>query len=119
MTVVLIGGKDPARTCAAAEIGSKAAGLALMAAAGVPVPPAFVLPVSLCAGINAGDPEAARELDDGLRDGIAFLERATGKRFGDRRAPLLVSARSGAARSMPGMLDTVLDVGAKIGRAHV
>jgi pyruvate,orthophosphate dikinase len=112
VTVGLIGGEKPARTYAADEIGSKAAGLALMAAAGVPVPPAFVLPVSLCAGINAGDRAAARELDDGLRDGIAFLERASGKRFGDRRAPLLVSARSGAARSMPGMLDTVLDIGA-------
>src|SRR5262249_48303473 len=50
--------------------------------------------------------------DDGLRGGIAFLERASGKRFGGRRAPLLVSARSGAARSMPGMLDTVLNIGA-------
>jgi pyruvate,orthophosphate dikinase len=51
-------------------------------------------------------------MEDGLGKGIAFLERATGRRFGDRRAPLLVSVRSGAARSMPGMMDTVLDVGA-------
>ena len=48
---------------------------------------------------------------EGLREGMAFLEKATGRRFGDRRQPLLVSVRSGAARSMPGMLDTVLDVG--------
>ena len=53
----------------------------------------------------------ARDLADGLTEGIAFLENTTGKRFGDRRRPLLVSVRSGAARSMPGMLDTVLDVG--------
>jgi pyruvate,orthophosphate dikinase len=111
MTIVMIGGDRPAATDAADEIGGKAAGLARMAAAGVPVPPAFVLPISLCARINAGDPEATRELDDGLRQGIAFLENAGGKRFGDRRAPLLVSVRSGAARSMPGMMDTVLDVG--------
>jgi pyruvate,orthophosphate dikinase len=112
MAVVSIGGDRPAATDAAEEIGSKAAGLARMAARGVPVPPAFVLPISLCARINAGDPDVARELDDGLRHGVAFLERATGKRLGDRRAPLLVSVRSGAARSMPGMMDTVLDVGA-------
>ena len=56
-------------------------------------------------------PHAERHLRDGLKEGIEFLESATGKRFGDRRQPLLVSVRSGAARSMPGMLDTVLDVG--------
>jgi pyruvate,orthophosphate dikinase len=112
MTVVMIGGDRPATTDAADEIGTKAAGLARMAAAGVPVPPAFVLPISLCARINAGEPDAARELDNGLRQGLAFLESTSGKRLGDRRAPLLVSVRSGAARSMPGMMDTVLDVGA-------
>jgi pyruvate, orthophosphate dikinase len=112
MTVVFIGGDRPAATDDADEIGSKAAGLARMAAAGVPVPPAFVLPISLTARINAGKRDAERELDDGLRQGIAFLENASGRRFGDRRKPLLVSVRSGAARSMPGMMDTVLDVGA-------
>jgi pyruvate, orthophosphate dikinase len=111
MTVVMIGGDRPATTDSADEIGTKAAGLVRMAAAGVPVPPAFVLPISLCAGVNAGDSDAAHELDLGLRRGLAFLESASGKRFGDRRVPLLVSVRSGAARSMPGMMDTVLDVG--------
>ena len=111
MTVVLIGSGRPPATDKADEIGSKAAGLARMAARGVPVPPAFVLPISLCARINAGDRDAERDLDDGLRQGIAFLEDANGKRFGDRRAPLLVSVRSGAAKSMPGMMDTVLNVG--------
>ncbi len=82
-----------------------------MAALGLPVPPAFVLPIKLCAAIVKGDHDAKQKLRDGLADGIAFLETATGKRFGDRRRPLLVSVRSGAARSMPGMLDTVLDVG--------
>ena len=114
MTVALIGGDRRAATRSADEIGSKAAGLARIAACGVPVPPAFVLPISLCAGSNAGDPDAVRELDDGLRQGIAFLESTSGRRFGDRRAPLLVSVRSGAARSMPGMMDTVLNVGASL-----
>jgi len=92
-------------------IGAKAANLAGMAALGLPVPPAFVLPVGLCAAIAAREEAAERALRDGLQEGIAFLEAVTGKRLGDRRCPLLVSVRSGAARSMPGMLDTVLDVG--------
>ena len=92
-------------------VGGKAANLARMAALGLPVPPAFVLPVALCPAIVNGDDAAKQQLVDGLAEGIEFLERTTGKRFGDRRRPLLVSVRSGAARSMPGMLDTVLNVG--------
>lgn len=92
-------------------IGAKAANLARMAALGLPVPPAFVLPIELCAAINNGQVGGRESLAQGLSHGIEFLERATGKTFGDRRRPLLVSVRSGAARSMPGMLDTVLNVG--------
>jgi pyruvate,orthophosphate dikinase len=93
------------------EIGAKAAILARVASAGVPVPPAFVLPISLGAAIAQGDHGAKHALKDGLKEGMAFLEEATGRRFGDHREPLLVSVRSGAARSMPGMLDSLLDVG--------
>jgi len=92
-------------------VGAKAANLERMAALGLPVPPAFVLPIELCAAVVRRDADAAKAVADGLMEGIEFLESATGKRFGDRRRPLLVSVRSGAARSMPGMLDTVLDVG--------
>lgn len=92
-------------------VGAKAANLARMSALGLPVPPAFVLPVRLCAEIIDNRPDAAEQLRACLKQGIAFLENATGKRFGDSRRPLLVSVRSGAARSMPGMLDTVLNVG--------
>jgi pyruvate,orthophosphate dikinase len=92
-------------------IGSKAAQLARMSRLGLPVPPAFVMPTSLCNGVNRKDEAALQALKSGLRLGIARLEAATGRRFGDSRAPLLVSVRSGAARSMPGMLDTILDVG--------
>ena len=110
MPIIRIGGTStelhPAET-----IGAKAANLARMAAFGLPVPPAFVLPVELCADVIGNDPQAGRHLCEGLQQGIAFLEEATGRRFGDRRQPLLVSVRSGAARSMPGMLDTVLNVG--------
>jgi pyruvate, orthophosphate dikinase len=92
-------------------VGSKAAQLARMSRLGLPVPPAFVMPTSLCNGVNRKDEAALRALKSGLRLGIARLESATGRRLGDSRLPLFVSVRSGAAKSMPGMLDTILDVG--------
>ena len=92
-------------------LGGKAWGIVRMRRAGLPVPPAFALPVPECARYH----HAGRCLDDGawtaIREGMAELEHATGKRFGDPSAPLLVSVRSGAAVSMPGMMDTVLDLG--------
>ncbi len=102
-------GRSPALTPDIA--GSKAALLWQMDRLGLDVPPAFVLPTTWCAGINAGDGAALEALHRGLTKGIAGLERATGRRFGDGRAPLLVSVRSGAAVSMPGMLDTILNIG--------
>ena len=117
MHIVRIGDGSGERHSAAA-IGAKAANLTRMAALGLPVPPAFVLPVKLCAAIIDNDARAERHLREGLNEGIEFLERATGKRLGDRRQPLLVSVRSGAARSMPGMLDTVLDVGCTLDAVH-
>ncbi|WP_316214540.1 MULTISPECIES: PEP/pyruvate-binding domain-containing protein [unclassified Bradyrhizobium] len=110
MSIVRIGGTATEQR-SADIVGAKAANLARMAALGLPVPPAFVLPVELCADIIAGKTQAEHDLRDGLKDGVAYLEHSTGKIFGDHRRPLLVSVRSGAARSMPGMLDTVLNVG--------
>lgn len=110
MAIVRIGGVST-EPHSADEVGAKAANLARMAALGLPVPPAFVLPIKLCAAIIDKEAHAECDLRDGLKEGIEFLESATGKRFGDGRQPLLVSVRSGAARSMPGMLDTVLNVG--------
>jgi len=104
-------GDGKAEHYAADIVGGKAANLAHMAALGLPVPPAFVLPIDLCAATVKGHVSAAQDLADGLTEGIEFLEGVTGKRLGDKRQPLLVSVRSGAARSMPGMLDTVLNVG--------
>ena len=110
MQIARIG--DGKAECYPAEVvGGKAANLARVAALGLPVPPAFVLPIDLCAATVRGEASAIRDLADGLTEGIEYLENATDRRFGDRRRPLLVSVRSGAARSMPGMLDTVLDVG--------
>ncbi|MFZ2871898.1 PEP/pyruvate-binding domain-containing protein [Zavarzinia sp.] len=105
-------GTPEGRTELTAEIaGAKAAQLWHMSRLGLDVPPAFVLPTTLCSAVNSGDPSALDTLDAALAEGIAGLEAATGRRFGDSRTPLLVSVRSGAAKSMPGMLETVLDVG--------
>ena len=90
----------------AEQVGNKAWNLMRMAQAGLPVPAAFVLPTSWC-----GCPDAAARLPSVLASGIAALESATDLVFGGARPPLLVSVRSGAAISMPGMMETVLDVG--------
>lgn len=104
--------RDASSASIAAEVaGSKAAQLWQMAQLGLNVPPAFVLPTTLCAGINAGEKAALDALRHGLGKGIVWLEEKTGRKFNDSRAPLLVSVRSGAAVSMPGMLETILDVG--------
>jgi pyruvate,orthophosphate dikinase len=96
--------------------GNKAWNLMLMAQAGLPVPPAFVLPTSWCRPTQGelgqqGQPAQPPLLRQTLASGIAALETATGLGFGASRQPLLVSVRSGGAVSMPGMMETVLDVG--------
>jgi pyruvate,orthophosphate dikinase len=92
-------------------LGGKAFGIERMVQLGLPVPPAFVLTTSACRQYLE-----SRQLPEPLwhrvRALVADLERATGLRFGDEQAPLLVSVRSGAAVSMPGMMDTVLNLGA-------
>ena len=106
---------DASRDATAELVGSKAAQLARMSRLGLPVPPAFVMSTGLCDGVNRNDGAALQALKNGLRLGVARLESATGRRFGDSRLPLFVSVRSGAARSMPGMLDTILNVGMNSG----
>jgi len=85
MHIVRIGGGSTEQH-SADDIGNKAANLARMAALGLPVPPAFVLPIKLCADIVGKDAHAERHLRDGLAEGIAFLEGATGKRFPSHNA---------------------------------
>jgi pyruvate,orthophosphate dikinase len=91
-------------------LGGKGANLAEMTGLGVPVPPGFTLTTEACRHYLISD-----ELPDGLRsevDGaLARLEKTTGKQFGGSTDPLLVSVRSGAAISMPGMMDTILNLG--------
>src|SRR5918912_521022 len=91
-------------------LGGKGSGLAEMSNLGLPVPPGFIITTEACrAYMKSG------ELPDGLMENVAEhlsdLEEATGKRLGDPEDPLLVSVRSGAAVSMPGMMDTVLNLG--------
>jgi pyruvate,orthophosphate dikinase len=92
-------------------LGGKGAGLAEMTKAGLPVPPGFTITTEACNAYYA----AGKELPPGLWDDIVAhlkgLEQETGKGFGDPANPLLVSVRSGAAFSMPGMMDTVLNLG--------
>ena len=94
----------------ALEVGNKALTLMSLAAAGLPVPPAFVLPTHWCGRYRGKRAEDA-ELRETLALGTAMLERATNLRFGSPRRPLLVSVRAGGTVSMPGMLETVLDIG--------
>jgi len=115
---LFVGGRGPSEILSDEAAGSKAAMLSRMAALGLNVPPAFVLPTDLCAGVNRTDPQAIAALDRGLEQGIAALEAVSQRKFGDLRHPLLVSVRSGAARSMPGMLDTILDIGLDETRVH-
>ena len=90
-------------------VGGKGAALAAMTEAGLPVPPGFTLTTAACRRYLAEG--WFDELDEAIEQGVAGLEAATGKRLGSTEAPMLLSVRSGAPTSMPGMMDTVLDVG--------
>jgi pyruvate,orthophosphate dikinase len=92
------------------RLGRKGANLAAMCRLGLPVPPGFTVSVELCRQFLHGG-KLPPEFGIALGEGIAFLEEATLRRFGGARRPLLLSARSGAATSMPGMLETILNLG--------
>jgi pyruvate,orthophosphate dikinase len=92
-------------------LGGKGANLDGMAAIGLPVPPGFTITTAMCARYYDDGEVFPESLRDEVADGIAHIEAVTGKRFGDAADPLLVSVRSGARVSMPGMMDTVLNLG--------
>ncbi|MEA3004212.1 MAG: pyruvate, orthophosphate dikinase [Sphingomonadales bacterium] len=92
-------------------LGGKGANLAEMASIGLPVPPGFTISTEMCAVYYAQGERFPDSLREEAADGLAHIEGATGKRFGDAADPLLVSVRSGARVSMPGMMDTVLNLG--------
>ena len=92
-------------------LGGKGIGLAEMTALGVPVPAGFTITTDACRAYMGADGELPDGLDDEIEEHVGGLEAKAGKRFGDRDDPLLVSVRSGAAVSMPGMMDTILNLG--------
>src|SRR5258707_1399423 len=92
-------------------LGGKGANLAEMTRIGLPVPPGFTITTEVCTYYYDNKRTYPRELDAQVRNGVAFLEKALDKKFGDMQKPLLVSVRSGARDSMPGMMDTILNLG--------
>src|SRR5256885_6188761 len=92
-------------------LGGKGAGAAEMTRAGMPVPPGFTITTEACRAYYAHPGKFPDGLWRQVTSALTALEKASGKRFGDGRNPLLVSVRSGAKFSMPGMMDTVLNLG--------
>ena len=92
-------------------LGGKGAGLAEMTRIGLPVPAGFTISTQACDYYFKHHRKLPPELDRQVRANLARLERAVGKKLGDAKEPLLVSVRSGSARSMPGMMETILNLG--------
>src|SRR6516225_1213829 len=95
-----------------ALLGGKGANLAEMSRIGLPVPPGFTITTEVCTYYYDNKKTYPKVLDGQTNEGVAFIEKIIGTKFGDKDAmPLLVSVRSGARDSMPGMMDTILNLG--------
>jgi pyruvate,orthophosphate dikinase len=94
-----------------ALLGGKGAGLCEMTRAGLPVPPGLIVTTEACNAFYENDKNFPEGMWEQVKDGLKAIETKVGKQFGDTKNPLLVSVRSGAAFSMPGMMDTVLNLG--------
>jgi len=105
------GGKSEGKSSMKELLGGKGANLAEMCSLGLPVPPGFTITTEVCDLYYKLGKKYPAGLDKQIGDNIKKVERATGKTFGKGKNPLLVSVRSGAAVSMPGMVDTVLNLG--------
>src|SRR6202162_1874969 len=92
-------------------LGGKGANLAEMASLKLPVPPGFTISTRVCNYYYEHGSKYPKGLAEGVAKSIARIEKALGRKFGDAKNPLLVSVRSGARVSMPGMMDTVLNLG--------
>jgi pyruvate,orthophosphate dikinase len=92
-------------------LGNKGANLAEMTSIGIPVPPGFTMATEVCKYFYDHNHQYPEGLKAEVESCLANLEKTTGKKFGDPKNPLLVSVRSGAAASMPGMMDTILNLG--------
>ena len=105
------GGSAEGNTTMKNLLGGKGANLAEMASLGLPVPPGFTMTAEVCTSYYENGEKYPADLDPQTEAGLAHIEKLTGKKFGDTANPLLVSVRSGARASMPGMMDTVLNLG--------
>lgn len=105
------GGNADGNTSMKNLLGGKGANLAEMASLGLPVPPGFTMTTDVCTAYYDNNNTYPDELAEQVSTGLAHVEKITGKTFGDNANPLLVSVRSGARASMPGMMDTVLNLG--------
>ena len=104
------GGKADGRKDMKDVLGGKGAGLAEMTNAGLPVPPGFTVSTDVCR-IYAQKGELPPEIEREVLEALSHLESSVGQKLGDRDKPLLLSVRSGAKFSMPGMMDTILNLG--------
>ncbi|MBM4271954.1 MAG: pyruvate, phosphate dikinase [Deltaproteobacteria bacterium] len=105
------GGKADGKATMKELLGGKGANLAEMASLGIPVPPGFTIPTEVCNYYYRHDKSYPAELEDEVRQAMERVESMVNAKFGDPANPLLVSVRSGARSSMPGMMETVLNIG--------
>ena len=108
---LFVDGKAEGSAKMRALLGGKGAGIAEMTNAGLPVPSGFTITTEACNAYFASGKKLPPGLWDQVEKALARVEKSTGKKLGDTKNPLLVSVRSGAAQSMPGMMDTVLNLG--------
>ncbi len=92
-------------------LGGKGANLAEMTRIGLPVPPGFTISTDVCTHYYANKRSYPKVLQSQMEEGVKLMEKQLGKKFGDKKNPLLLSVRSGARESMPGMMDTILNLG--------
>ena len=92
-------------------LGGKGANLAEMTNLGLPIPQGFTVTTEACTKYYEDGEKISKDIEDQIFTALQKLEEITGKKFGDSKNPLLVSVRSGARASMPGMMDTVLNLG--------
>jgi len=105
------GKKTDGESVMKALLGGKGANLAEMARIGLPVPPGFTITTEVCTYFYDNKRTYPKQLEQDVRDSVALMEKQLGKKLGDLSNPLLLSVRSGARDSMPGMMDTILNLG--------
>ena len=110
--VYLFGGKKNEGNAGMKNLlGGKGANLAEMGSLGIPVPPGFTITTEMCTVYYENKRKYPPQLKSDVEKAIKYVEKETGMAFGDKINPLLFSVRSGARKSMPGMMETVLNVG--------